>query len=592
MGYTIGLPTIKLSRVQGKRGKHCGNFKSVVDEALEERKGLDLDIDHSKTDQNYYEGIRSSEELQEYSANWIAEKDAETARNNEEIKQMVSDLNAQRKEQGLKVLKEKGAIDEINKNRKAEGLDPIKKGRKIQSDAVVMCGVIVKPPQAFMATLSEQEQERFLLDSIDILKDIVGEENFKSAVIHKDELVMHAHLFWQPVTKDGRLCAKELHNLKYMTRLNKEMPQKLRDKGWTMIDDCQAYDAEEEMKLREELGDAAYREHKKQQREKRGRGSKRFKDDMDKEVAGKQQEVDDLDQQINLGTKALKSINEQIKEKKPQLAEMDVQIQQKQSDKDKLTEECSSLKKEKEKSETELKAVKLEITKHLNIPDMPPAPFKSKPLPPYAISREQHIQDSVSRDLPRRERKQKEKEVGEAYDNAMNEYQRQLAQWEQWEHSVDEYNEKYGIAEKLLTAEELMSQKKAALDEKETTMNEDKAKIREAVALIESRTDDLNRKEQSIKAEVAKQVKAGVAAELRKYDDVIARKTATLRSLDKQMDKRVTKAQTSSGAFAEEYQQLNNRLLREMEQTRERALSQKGRSVAAIEPMKHKQRGR
>lgn len=34
MGFTIGMPSMKLSNVQGKGGKHCGNFTKVAKEAL------------------------------------------------------------------------------------------------------------------------------------------------------------------------------------------------------------------------------------------------------------------------------------------------------------------------------------------------------------------------------------------------------------------------------------------------------------------------------------------------------------------------------------------------------------------------------
>ena len=44
MGYTIGMPSLKLSNIEGKGGKHCGNFRKVAKEALRERQGLDTDI--------------------------------------------------------------------------------------------------------------------------------------------------------------------------------------------------------------------------------------------------------------------------------------------------------------------------------------------------------------------------------------------------------------------------------------------------------------------------------------------------------------------------------------------------------------------
>ena len=39
MGWTIGIPSLKLNNT-GTKSKHCGNFKSVAEEALMERKGM------------------------------------------------------------------------------------------------------------------------------------------------------------------------------------------------------------------------------------------------------------------------------------------------------------------------------------------------------------------------------------------------------------------------------------------------------------------------------------------------------------------------------------------------------------------------
>jgi hypothetical protein len=44
----------------------------------------------------------------------------------------------------------------------------------------------------------------------DFLIDRVGRENIVSAVIHMDEKTPHLHLTFVPLTKDNRLCAKEI----------------------------------------------------------------------------------------------------------------------------------------------------------------------------------------------------------------------------------------------------------------------------------------------------------------------------------------------------------------------------------------------
>lgn len=225
MGWKIGAPCLKLNNV-GMKSKSCGSFGAVAEEALEERKGRDPDIDRTRSHLNYQEGYRTAAELQEYSRQHVAQmRDA--------------------------------------------------KGRQLRRDAVVMCVTILKPPAAFMATLSDAEQQRFLADANEILAGIVGKENIKARADHYDEIGAHSHVFWEPMTADGRLCAKEVHNLKFFGRVNRELPEKLREKGWD-IDDCACYDAAKE-------------EYEREQK-KSGRSSMAYK--LEAEQAKKQLEVE------------------------------------------------------------------------------------------------------------------------------------------------------------------------------------------------------------------------------------------------------------------------------------------------------------
>lgn len=195
MGYKIGAPSLKLNNA-GTVSKNCGDFGSVAMEALEERKGHDPDIDPERAALNHYEGFRTAAELMEYS---------------------------------------KAHVEQLRDAR----------GRKLRSDAVVMCGTILKPPAAMMAQLTPADQRRFLNDANEIFAEIVGKDNIKSRADHFDEQGGHSHVFWEPMTKDGRLCAKEVHNLQFFGRVNRELPAKLRERGWD-IEDCECYDAAKE----------------------------------------------------------------------------------------------------------------------------------------------------------------------------------------------------------------------------------------------------------------------------------------------------------------------------------------------------------
>ena len=218
MGWTIGIPSLKLNNV-GTKSKHCGSFHAVAEEALLERKGHDPDINPDLSARNTYTGYRSAAELISYSdAHCSTLRDA--------------------------------------------------RGRTLRKDAVRMCVTIIKPPAAYMATLSEKEQQQFLQDGIDKLAEIVGPYNVKSTAWHYDEQGAHVHIFWEPVTKDGRLCSKEMHNLTFLGRLNREMPIHLRERGWD-IDDCNAYDAAERALESEK--------EKSERRHKNGRSSAAYK---------------------------------------------------------------------------------------------------------------------------------------------------------------------------------------------------------------------------------------------------------------------------------------------------------------------------
>lgn len=225
MGWTVGIPSLKLNNA-GIKSKHCGNFNSVAAEALKERKGHDPDINPELSAKNRYIGFSSAAELVAYSnAHLVQLRDA--------------------------------------------------KGRMLRKDAVVMCVTIFKPPAAFMDTLSEEEQLQFLGDGTAKIRQIVGEENVKSEAWHFDEQGGHVHVFWEPMTEDGRLCAKEKHNLQFLSQLNREIPEYLRAKGWD-IDNCNAYDAARESELSEM--------EKAQRRQKNGRSSAVYKADAERQL--------------------------------------------------------------------------------------------------------------------------------------------------------------------------------------------------------------------------------------------------------------------------------------------------------------------
>lgn len=243
MGWKIGAPSLKLNNA-GTVSKHCGDFGSVAMEALEERKGHDPDIDPGRAALNHYEGFRTAAELQEYSRKHVEQlRDA--------------------------------------------------KGRKLRSDAVVMCATILKPPAAMMAQLSPDDQRRFLADANEAFAEIIGADKIKSRADHYDEQGAHSHVFWEPMTEDGRLCAKEVHNLQFFGRVNRELPQMLRDKGWD-IENCECYDAA--------------KEQYEQAQKRAGRSSMSYKLEAEIKKQELEQEIEHIEDVINAHSGNVESI--------------------------------------------------------------------------------------------------------------------------------------------------------------------------------------------------------------------------------------------------------------------------------------------
>ena len=80
-----------------------------------------------------------------------------------------------------------------------------------RSDAVYMCEIVVSSDVDFFKKLSASEQRRFFLAAKEWLDDFAGPKNVIAAIVHMDEKTPHLHYSHVPVTKDGRLCAKDVY---------------------------------------------------------------------------------------------------------------------------------------------------------------------------------------------------------------------------------------------------------------------------------------------------------------------------------------------------------------------------------------------
>lgn len=218
---------MKLTNKRSSRAgaRHTGTLGGVVFEALEERQGSDPDIDRGRTALNSYQGIRRAVEL-------------------------VTTMNAE--------------ADAYSERRKKAG------GRALRDTAAIGFATIVKPDADFIMGLSEAERERFFRDSNEILDGILGADNVRSRVRHRDEAADHEHTFRMGFTPSGKLETAYYFKPQLWRRINVEFPQAMRQRGWDVAD-CDVYDPDK-------ADDPAYMAEREAKRKRYGRGSAAYKD--------------------------------------------------------------------------------------------------------------------------------------------------------------------------------------------------------------------------------------------------------------------------------------------------------------------------
>ena len=88
-----------------------------------------------------------------------------------------------------------------------------------RKDAVVMNSFVLGSDKTFFDGLSRVEQYNFFSDCYKFFAERYGEENIIAAVVHNDETTPHMHLNLMPITKDGRLCSKQLFDKPQLQQL-------------------------------------------------------------------------------------------------------------------------------------------------------------------------------------------------------------------------------------------------------------------------------------------------------------------------------------------------------------------------------------
>ncbi|GAA0226392.1 MobV family relaxase [Metaclostridioides mangenotii] len=84
--------------------------------------------------------------------------------------------------------------------------------RKIRTDAIVMFDGIVTSDKNFFDGLCKDKQKRYFETSLDFIKNRFGKENIIYANVHMDEKTPHMHFGVVPITKEGKLSARDMLN--------------------------------------------------------------------------------------------------------------------------------------------------------------------------------------------------------------------------------------------------------------------------------------------------------------------------------------------------------------------------------------------
>lgn len=83
-------------------------------------------------------------------------------------------------------------------------------GARTRSNSVIMVEALITTSPEVMEKLNSEQQRQFFERAAAFLYERIGKENVISAVVHMDEKTPHMHFCFVPITKDGRLCAKEV----------------------------------------------------------------------------------------------------------------------------------------------------------------------------------------------------------------------------------------------------------------------------------------------------------------------------------------------------------------------------------------------
>lgn len=83
-------------------------------------------------------------------------------------------------------------------------------GCRTRKDSTMFVDTLITASPEFFTGRSQREIRAYFTEAAAFMERKVGRGNIFSAVVHMDEKTPHLHLCFTPITKDGRLSAKEI----------------------------------------------------------------------------------------------------------------------------------------------------------------------------------------------------------------------------------------------------------------------------------------------------------------------------------------------------------------------------------------------
>ena len=110
------------------------------------------------------------------------------------------------------------------------------KGKKsIRKDAVLNIECLITSDKEFFDRIGAEETKRYFEEAYNFIKNKFGEENLIYATVHMDETTPHMHAGFVPITKDGRLSAKDyLDGKERLRNLQDDFHKYISSKGFEL----------------------------------------------------------------------------------------------------------------------------------------------------------------------------------------------------------------------------------------------------------------------------------------------------------------------------------------------------------------------